>query len=380
MPPCLCVCVSVCLCVLGSRLLYYQCGTHALTRLCDVFLDVLPNISTPTRSRPAQSSGTRMFILIPILELRDGRRDDGQGHQLRRRHLASSRPDLETPRSPGHPRPSTVAAISPTQVGFTNPTDAVTASKNKNAQVCIAPIQVRSPGSTQHLSPQQQPYTPPSPHHALKPPPSYSLHITSRHTLRHPPLLHLSPPIPLVLPDQHKPLALGHAMLGVALRRIVVHGLDVAQLLAPPPRRHRRALLLAPRRCRADRRAAVGVRRLARVLRRDGCRGWGGVGEDLEVAGRDEAFFVAGADFDPAGAGCDDGVRVVVVGVSGCQEGYAYCLVLIRRLPGLRPRLARLMPRPQMCTASWLFAPTAAASRSERYPAARLCRPSVGAR
>jgi hypothetical protein len=92
-------------------------------------------------------------------------------------------------------------------------------------------------------------------------------------------------------------------VLSVALRGVLIESFDILELFRATPRGHRGALLLGPPRC-PYRRAAVGVRRLARVLRRDGCWRWCRVRDRLDVAGRDQAFLIACPDSDPAGASC----------------------------------------------------------------------------
>lgn len=72
----------------------------------------------------------------------------------------------------------------------------------------------------------------------------YSLYIIRRHTLCDTPFLHLHPPIPRVLLDQHKPLSLNHAMLRIASRRIIIKRLYIFQLLGAALGRYRRSLFL----------------------------------------------------------------------------------------------------------------------------------------
>lgn len=142
-------------------------------------------------------------------------------------------------------------------------------SKYMHCPVCHAP----QPLYYVCLSPRQQQKHKPSQRRASRsrskqrylidqslPPPSYlaipltpissnlnNLHITSRHALRNPSLLHLRPPIPGILLNQHKPLPLRHAMLGVALRAIIIQRLDVPQLLCATPWGHGGALLFPAR-------------------------------------------------------------------------------------------------------------------------------------
>ena len=84
------------------------------------------------------------------------------------------------------------------------------------------------------------------------------LDVTRRHALGDATLLDLRPPVAGVLLDQDEPLALHHAVLGVALRRVLVQRFDVLELLRSAPRRDGRAFLLR-RGSRADRRPAVRV-------------------------------------------------------------------------------------------------------------------------
>lgn len=91
------------------------------------------------------------------------------------------------------------------------------------------------------------------------------LDIVCRHTLRRTSFLYFDPSVSLIFPDQYKPLALLHAMFGIALSGVLVQCFDEFKFLRASPRCHCRALLHATgrgyRRCRcaADRRAAVGV-------------------------------------------------------------------------------------------------------------------------
>lgn len=126
------------------------------------------------------------------------------------------------------------------------------------------------------------------------------MHITRRHTARDARLLDLDPAIAGVVFHEDEALALDHAVLRVGAGGVLVEGLDVAELLGAALRGDGGALLLRGRKGRGrGRGGAVGVG--GRGAGRGRGRGDGG-GCPVDVAAGDEAFFVADADSDPAGA------------------------------------------------------------------------------
>jgi hypothetical protein len=56
---------------------------------------------------------------------------------------------------------------------------------------------------------------------------SHFPHIIRRHAPNRTSLLHLRPTIPGISTDEDEALALAHAVLGIASRLVLVHGLDV---------------------------------------------------------------------------------------------------------------------------------------------------------
>jgi hypothetical protein len=127
--------------------------------------------------------------------------------------------------------------------------------------------------------------------HSILLPDLNSLHIIRRDTLRNTPPLHLRPAIPRILLDQHKPLSLAHTPFRIALRRIIIQRNHVIEFLGPALGRYGWSLFLAGRvHAPCHRGAGVGV---------DG-GGAGGRGDELQVGGGDDSFFVAGFDFCPS--------------------------------------------------------------------------------
>lgn len=114
------------------------------------------------------------------------------------------------------------------------------------------------------------------------------LNISSRHTPRHTPLLNITPPIPLILTNQHAPFPLPDTMFPLRPRLVIIQRLHIFHPLRATSRRHSWSLFLCPsggcgigdgrRRCVGG---AVGV----------GACGTGGC-----VYGGWEVFYVGGGD------------------------------------------------------------------------------------
>jgi hypothetical protein len=73
------------------------------------------------------------------------------------------------------------------------------------------------------------------------------LYIIGRHTLDLSVLLDIRPSIARIHINQHEALALSHTMLCVALRRVIVHSLDVLEFLGAAFGRYGGAFLFASR-------------------------------------------------------------------------------------------------------------------------------------